>query len=44
MATVLAALERLPKLEREVLLLSAIEELATPEIAAILKWSEVRHP
>ena len=40
MATVLAALERLPKLEREVLLLSAIEELATPEIAAILKRSE----
>ena len=40
MDAVLSALERLPKLEREVLLLSAIEELATAEIAVILNRSE----
>lgn len=40
MATVLGELERLPKGERHVLLLSAIEELGTAEMAAILGRSE----
>jgi RNA polymerase sigma-70 factor (ECF subfamily) len=37
---VLAEIERLPAKERSVLLLSAIEELSTPEIAAVLERSE----
>ena len=40
MNAVLQELERLPKLERHVLLLSAVEELDTAEIAEILKKSE----
>ena len=40
MNTVLRALERLPKPERHVLLLSAIEELDTAEMAAVLGKSE----
>jgi RNA polymerase sigma-70 factor (ECF subfamily) len=40
LAQVLAAVDRLPQLEREVLLLAAIEELTTAEIAAVLKKSE----
>ena len=40
MGNVLRELERLPKAERNVLLLSAIEELDTTEIAAVLKKSE----
>lgn len=40
MKTVLQELERLPKGERQVLLLSAIEELNTGEIAAVLGRSE----
>ena len=40
MAAVLKEMERLPKLERHVLLLSAVEELDTAEIAEILKKSE----
>ena len=39
-AAVLAAIDRLPKREREVLLLTAVEELTTAEIAAILDRSE----
>jgi RNA polymerase sigma-70 factor (ECF subfamily) len=38
--SVLREIERLPKGERHVLLLSAIEELGTPEIAAVLRRSE----
>lgn len=38
--SVLREIERLPKAERHVLLLSAIEELGTPEIAAVLRRSE----
>ncbi len=38
--SVLREIERLPKAERHVLLLSAIEELSTPEIAAVLRRSE----
>jgi len=37
---VLAAIDRLPRAEREVLLLSAVEELSTTEVAAVLKRSE----
>ena len=37
---VLGEIERLPKAERHVLLLSAIEELGTAEIAAVLRRSE----
>jgi RNA polymerase sigma-70 factor (ECF subfamily) len=37
---VLAAIERLPKAEREALLLSAVEELSTAEIGAVLGKSE----
>ena len=40
MAAVLAEIERLPRKEREVLLLSAIEELGTAEMAAVLGRSE----
>ena len=40
LAQALAAVDRLPKREREVLLLAAIEELTTAEIAAVLKKSE----
>jgi RNA polymerase sigma-70 factor, ECF subfamily len=38
--TVLREIERLPKAERHVLLLSAVEELSTPEIATVLDRSE----
>jgi RNA polymerase sigma-70 factor (ECF subfamily) len=38
--SVLRELERLPKAERHVLLLSAIDELSTSEIAAVLRRSE----
>ncbi|HKO20257.1 MAG TPA: sigma-70 family RNA polymerase sigma factor [Acidobacteriaceae bacterium] len=37
---VLAAIERLPKLERQVLLLSAMQELSNAEIAAVVCKSE----
>ena len=40
MTTVLREVERLPKLERHVVLLSAMEELDTIEMAAVLKKSE----
>lgn len=40
MALVLAAIERLPKGERHVLLLSAIDEMETAEIAQVLGRSE----
>jgi RNA polymerase sigma-70 factor (ECF subfamily) len=40
MAAVLRELERLPKAERQVLLLSALEELSTTEIAQILQRSD----
>jgi RNA polymerase sigma-70 factor, ECF subfamily len=40
MSSVLRELERLPSAERHVLLLSAIEELSTPEIAQILGKTE----
>ena len=40
LARVLAAVDRLPRAEREVLLLSAIDELSTAEVAALLKRSE----
>jgi RNA polymerase sigma-70 factor (ECF subfamily) len=40
LATVLAIVERLPRRQRDVLLLSAIEELTTAEIAAVLHHSE----
>jgi RNA polymerase sigma-70 factor (ECF subfamily) len=40
MSNVLRELERLPKAERNVLLLSAVEELGTAEMANILKRSE----
>jgi RNA polymerase sigma-70 factor (ECF subfamily) len=39
-AQVLAAMERLPRREREALLLSAMDELGTAEIAAVLGKSE----
>jgi RNA polymerase sigma-70 factor (ECF subfamily) len=38
--SVLHEIERLPKAERHVLLLSAIEELGTAEIAGVLRRSE----
>jgi len=37
---VLAALERLPRREREALLLSAMDELSTAEIGAVMRRSE----
>ena len=37
---VMGAMERLPRAEREVLLLSAVEEMATAEMAAVLGRSE----
>ena len=40
MAAVLREIERLPKKEREVLLLSAMDELGTAEMAAVLGRSE----
>jgi len=40
LASLLAAIERLPKLERQVLLLSAVEELSTAEIAKVAGKSE----
>jgi RNA polymerase sigma-70 factor (ECF subfamily) len=40
MAAVLTAMDQLPKKEREVLLLSAMEELSTTEIAGIVGRSE----
>lgn len=40
MSQVLRELERLPKAERSVLLLSAVEELGTAEMAKVLKKSE----
>jgi RNA polymerase sigma-70 factor (ECF subfamily) len=40
MARVLAAMEKLPKQERETLLLSAVDELSAAEIGAILGRSE----
>ena len=40
MRSVLCELEKLPRKERDVLLLSAVEELGTPEIAAVLGRSE----
>jgi RNA polymerase sigma-70 factor (ECF subfamily) len=39
-AAVLREIERLPKAERHVLLLSALEELTTPEMASVLGRSE----
>src|SRR5487761_985372 len=39
-ASILRMVDRLPRKEREVLRLSAIEELGTPEIAAILATTE----
>lgn len=39
-AHVLALIERLPRKEREVLLLSAFEELSTPQIAAVVATTE----
>lgn len=40
MRRVLAAIERLPKLERQVLLLSAMQELSNAEISAVVGKSE----
>jgi RNA polymerase sigma-70 factor (ECF subfamily) len=40
MRTVLREMERLPKMERQVLLLSAVEELGTAEMAEVLGRSE----
>jgi RNA polymerase sigma-70 factor (ECF subfamily) len=40
LAALLEAIERLPKLERQVLLLSAVEELSTSEIAKVAGKSE----
>lgn len=40
MERVLSAMDRLPRLERETLLLSAMEELSTREIAAVLGRTE----
>ena len=40
MSNVLREIEKLPDAERNVLLLSAIEELGTAEIALVLKKSE----
>jgi RNA polymerase sigma-70 factor (ECF subfamily) len=39
-ARVLALIDELPRKEREVLLLTALEELSTPQIAAILNTTE----
>jgi RNA polymerase sigma-70 factor, ECF subfamily len=39
-ARILALIDRLPAKEREALLLSAVEELSTAEIAAVLKTTE----
>jgi RNA polymerase sigma-70 factor (ECF subfamily) len=38
--SILKAIDRLPPKEREALLLSAVDELATPEIAAVLGTTE----
>jgi RNA polymerase sigma-70 factor (ECF subfamily) len=40
LARLLEAIERLPKTERQVLLLSAVEELSTAEVAALIDRSE----
>jgi len=40
LAALLEAIERLPKLERQVLLLSAVEELSTGEVAKVVGKSE----
>ncbi len=40
MRSVMRELDRLPKAEKQALLLSAVEELATPEMAAVLGRSE----
>lgn len=40
MQTVLAEIDRLPKAERQVLLLSAVDELGTPAMAEVLGRSE----
>jgi RNA polymerase sigma-70 factor (ECF subfamily) len=40
LAALLAAIERLPKIERQVLLLSAVEELSTEEVAKVVGKSE----
>jgi RNA polymerase sigma-70 factor (ECF subfamily) len=40
MKAVLSEMERLPKAERNILLLSAIEELDTAEMAEVLRRSE----
>jgi RNA polymerase sigma-70 factor (ECF subfamily) len=40
MSSVLREMERLPKAERHVLLLSAIEELGTAEMARVVSRSE----
>lgn len=40
MQTVLAEIDRLPKAERQVLLLSAVDELGTPAMAELLGRSE----
>ncbi len=40
LANVLASMDKLPKVERAVLLLSAVEELSTREIAAVIGRSE----
>jgi RNA polymerase sigma-70 factor, ECF subfamily len=40
MRAVMAAIDRLPRREREALLLSAMEELSTAEIGAVLGRSE----
>ncbi len=40
LASLLAAIERLPKAERQVLLLSAVDELSTAEVAKVVGKSE----
>jgi len=40
MKAVLRELEKLPRTERQVLLLSTVEELETPEVAKVLGRSE----
>jgi RNA polymerase sigma-70 factor (ECF subfamily) len=40
MKAVLRELEKLPRAERQVLLLSTVEELETPEVAKVLRRSE----
>jgi RNA polymerase sigma-70 factor (ECF subfamily) len=40
MQNILAEIDRLPKAERQVLLLSAVEELGTPAMAEVLGRSE----